>query len=244
LADARAKRLSGQVFESYADFRARIRSKNSDEIVHDTTVEWQPSTTATGKPLEKLSPEDEGNVPNDSKQQKILDQIKREIGVVEAARLILERASPEDRAQVAGMALADPSTAPNAKTLEALSWPPFPRLPPKKVAAIIQQGKKRSWNERREFGYEWRTNVFEFVKKEYTTWIPGLTQAHIKDADIHLYRIFTRCVSEGGLPEWLDVPSEVDAELRQISDPVDRLLRLLVREFERSRMQASRAAPK
>ena len=118
---------------------------------------------------------------------------------------------------------------------------PFPELNATQIASIVRHGEKRPWAGRREFGYAWKTDVFEFVRDEYGKWIPGLTQAHLKDADLDLYRFFTKQVSLQGLPAWLDVPSEPDAELRKITDPVEREKRKTWRELERNRSRQRRA---
>ena len=122
------------------------------------------------------------------------------------------------------------------------AFTPFPQLTVGQLAAIEKRAAKRSWTDRRNFGYAWKSDVFEFVSKEYKKWIPGLTQADLS-ADPDLYAKFTREVSSRGLPEWLDVPTEYDANLRRITDPVERTrliaFRALVREKKHQLRQRS-----
>jgi len=151
-------------------------------------------------------------------------------------KVILGNASPEDRALAEGMVAREESKS------NSEPEPPFPELPPGDVEAVIKHGEKRPWGKRREFGYKWTTSVFEFVQAEYGKWIPGLTQGHLKSADEGLWSFFSKRVSTHGLPNWLDVPSEPDAELRKITDPVEREQRKVAREVERKRSQARRTA--
>jgi hypothetical protein len=240
-ADVRRALLEGKPFELAEHFRENIHPNNTNELTRKNSVLSPSSETAPVKARKEPGSEDEGNVSSESKQKKTPEKAKRDLGILEAARSLLAPASPMARALVAGMILSEANAV---HDLDALSWPPFPKLSEKQIAAAITHGKKRAWNARREFGYEWQTNVFEFVKNEYAPWIPGLTHLHLKSADLPLYRFFTRTASLDGLPGWLDVPSEAAAELRQIDDPVERLVKLVAREVERLRLQASRGGPK
>jgi hypothetical protein len=117
---------------------------------------------------------------------------------------------------------------------------PFPTLDGKAIAAIAEHAKKRPWAKRREFGYEWRWNVFDFVRREYGKWIPGLTQAHLK-FDRELYRFFTRQISLEGRPDNLDVPSENEAVLRRASSRAEIEDRRFWRNVEKLRSRQRRS---
>jgi hypothetical protein len=116
---------------------------------------------------------------------------------------------------------------------------PFPTLTPAQFAAVKRHAEKRPWANRREFGYAWKADVFDFVAKEYKKWIPGLTQADLA-VDRGLYVKFAEQVGIRGLPSTLDVPTEPDAIMRRITDPVERYKKGLVREDNRSKAKQYR----
>jgi hypothetical protein len=62
----------------------------------------------------------------------------------------------------------------------------------------------------------------------------AFAKKHLHVADPLLHRAFRMCVSRnGGLPDWLDVPSEPDANLRKVTDPQQRQKLLASRELSR-----------
>jgi hypothetical protein len=77
-------------------------------------------------------------------------------------------------------------------------------------------GRERPWTRRLEFGYSQTDSVFTFVGKEYSQYIPGITQSHLRIVDRPLYVEFTEQVAAIGLPFDLDVPTKEDAELRKL----------------------------
>ena len=115
----------------------------------------------------------------------------------------------------------------------------FPKLTAAQLAAIKKHAEKRPWAKRREFGYAWRTDVFDFVAKEYKKWIPGLTQADLS-VDDDLYLKFARETWKRGLPDGLDVPTEHEATLRRITDPIERLKYEAVRNEDTLRKRRQR----
>jgi tetratricopeptide (TPR) repeat protein len=117
--------------------------------------------------------------------------------------------------------------------------PPLPVLTEKQIAAIARRAKQRPWSKRPTH----RMSAFEWVRDNFGEWIPGLLQSHLK-VDPQLYSAFTARVSREGLPDWLDVPSENEARLRNLEDPVERERLKTVREWERIRSRQRRASNK
>jgi len=108
--------------------------------------------------------------------------------------------------------------------------PPLPELTPMQIQAVIRCGKERPWSKRPTH----RMDSFKWVAENYGTWIPGLLQSHLWVADRPLFNAFaTRMKREGGLPDWLDVPSKADAILRKVTDPQQRKELLAGRELRR-----------
>ena len=115
---------------------------------------------------------------------------------------------------------------------------PLPQLTPAQIEAVRVRGRERPWSSRD--GY--RMSPFEWVRDTYREWIPGLLQSHLKIADPALYAAFAKRVSrEGGRPQWLDVPSEPEANLRNDTDPEMRAQRLAVRNYVRGRRRVARS---
>jgi hypothetical protein len=97
--------------------------------------------------------------------------------------------------------------------------PPLPELTPMQIQAVIRRGKERPWSGRAAY----HSDPFRWVADNYGEWIPGLLQKHLAAADPVLHKAFAVCVGRnGGLPDWLDVPSRCDAALRKITKPEER----------------------
>lgn len=107
------------------------------------------------------------------------------------------------------------------------------------------------WENRRERGYLWRTNVFDFIEKVYSAWLgKGLVQSDIKVLDPKLYAQFyqelcARSKREGkGAKDRmllkLKFPAEKDAALEGITDPRKRIGKEYLREKWRLEKQNSR----
>jgi len=118
--------------------------------------------------------------------------------------------------------------------------PPLPELTAKQIQAVMKRGEKQPWSERPSY----HMDAFKWVADNYKEWAgKGLLQSHLKDADPLLYNAFAKSISrKGGLPDWLDVPSETDARLRKITDPQERDNFKVVREWGRLRSRERRAA--
>ncbi|MGA7787953.1 MAG: hypothetical protein WCA56_07285 [Xanthobacteraceae bacterium] len=116
--------------------------------------------------------------------------------------------------------------------------PPIPALGPKDLAAIKRRAEKRPWSGRPTHRY----SAFLWVQENYEEWLPGLLQHHLKFDKSSLYDAFAKRVSrEGGLPEWLDVPTEAEAELRNTPDPIKRAKILTLRRLARDHTRGVRA---
>jgi hypothetical protein len=188
-----------------------------------------------------------GKKTDDAKWSKLLDQIQNEIGLVEAANLILGRASPEDRALIASMALPEHEdifqaiAAAKKEFVERrcdFSKPPLPKLSAKQIVAIKKRAKEQPWAERKD---DDKRNPFEWVRDTYRPWAgKGLLQSHLA-ADQELYGAFSRRVLRKRLPDWLDVPNESDAIMRQIADPAEQLRTLISRHLQVTRARLIRS---
>jgi len=200
-----------------------------------------------------------------------LDKTADQAAILEAARQLIELASPETCAFIAGMAL-DAQRRPRvlkptfAQSLIEIEWdralaqfapslteqqrleiwtqakavtkPPIPKLAIDQIAAIRRRAKARPWSGRARP----RMSALEWVRDNYAEWIPGLLQHHLKFDSVQLYDAFSKRVGrEGGLPDWLDVPTEDEAELRKINDPLERAKVLAVRRLNRERMRGVRS---
>jgi hypothetical protein len=166
-----------------------------------------------------------GNQTDDAKWSEILDQLQSEIGLVETARMIIERASLDDRALIAGMVLPEHedvfqaiASAKREFSLRRAEFakPPLPKLSTKQIAAVKKRANDRPWAKR---GSDGRSS-FEWVRDNYSEWVgKGLLQSHLT-ADPALYMAFAKQAKRTGLPDWLDVPTEGDAFMRRLADPV------------------------
>ena len=104
--------------------------------------------------------------------------------------------------------------------------------------AFTAHAAKHQWRTRRERGYNWNANVFEYIRDIYSDWIKKfkdagrpLTQADIKRVDSVLYNRLQHEISssEGGLPSWLDLPAARVAGLESLPES-EKARRAAVRE--------------
>lgn len=93
-------------------------------------------------------------------------------------------------------------------------------------AEFIEFAKANQWKTRRERGFEWRTDVFDFVQEVYGEWIEKmsktntpLTQADIKAVDLSLWARFQQASSKQGIPDWLALPIERRRLDEGVTDP-------------------------
>jgi hypothetical protein len=114
---------------------------------------------------------------------------------------------------------------------------PIRKLTPNELAAIKRHAEKHPWSGRPTHRY----SAFQWVQENYGKWIPGLLQQHLKFDRTSLYEAFAKRVSREGLPKWLDVPTEGDAELRNVASPLERAKLLAVRRLNRDRTRAVRS---
>jgi hypothetical protein len=97
--------------------------------------------------------------------------------------------------------------------------PPVPELTPEQIEVVKAREKERPWSKRPHY----RTSAFDWVRDNYSDWIPGLKQSHLKVVNRQLYDAFCKRVSTDGKPDWLDVPSDAEQHLRTVafSNPVE-----------------------
>jgi hypothetical protein len=121
--------------------------------------------------------------------------------------------------------------------------PAFPLLTEKQVAAVMESGRKHPWQTRTERGIDWRANVFAYVADTYRSFIPGLTLAHLRRADLPLYRFLVRKIHLEGRPPGFQVPTAFDARELTETDPGKKAVREYFRTQQRKR-RASKTAKK
>ena len=142
---------------------------------------------------------------DDAKWEGIIDEIEQGIGFVEASRLIFERASLEDRAHIAGMALPEhgnlfeaiaAASKEFAERRADFSKPPLPKLSAKQIVAITKRANARPWTERDDDPRD----PFEWVRDNYKNWVgKGLLQSHLKADETSIARL-TRASLVRGYP--------------------------------------------
>jgi tetratricopeptide (TPR) repeat protein len=152
---------------------------------------------------------------------------------------------PDNKAMAADWNRAIAEVAPTlTKNERAQIWaeaqgvtkPPIRKLTPYEVAAIKGHAERHPWGGRPTHRYP----AFQWVQENYGKWIPGLLQHHLKFDKSSLYEAFTKRVSREGLPEWLDVPTEGDAELRNAAGALERAKILAVRRLSRDETRGRR----
>jgi hypothetical protein len=154
------------------------------------------------------------------------------------SRGITQAAIPVLAAQIDALVMTRAKAEIAGRTPQAPIKPPLPELTPMQVQAVIKRGKERPWSKRPTH----RMDSFKWVADNYKEWIPGLLQSHLKVADPLLYHAFAKRMGRnGGLPNWLDVPSEADANLRKLTNPQERDKLLASRQLKRLGMQIARA---
>jgi hypothetical protein len=215
-----------------------------DNFDKDQSVSEDEETSFTGdKVVQYLRPPHGGDMTpkgkqtDDAKWSKILDQLQSEIGLVETARMIIGRASLDDRALIAGMALPEHNDVFQAIRLAKqefaerraeFSKPPLPKLTAAQIAAVKKRAKNRPWADRGDDG----RNSFEWVRDNYSEWAgEGLLQSHLT-ADPALYMAFAKQAKRTGLPDWLDVPTEGDAFMRRLANPLKQMKALVSRSLQ------------
>lgn len=114
--------------------------------------------------------------------------------------------------------------------------PPLPELTEGQIEAIKQRGRERPWSGRTTY----RMSPFEWVRDNYSEWMPGLLQSHLKTADPALYLAFVQRVTRQGRPDWLDVPSANDAKLRTVRSTDELAALKAVRNYRAKSMRRVR----
>jgi hypothetical protein len=120
----------------------------------------------------------------------------------------------------------------------AVTKPPIPELTSKQITAIERVAQRNRWSSRPTYHH----SPFDWVKEHYGRWVPGLLQPHLKLDPSPLYDAFVKRIKrEGGLPEWLDVPTQGEAELRNAVDPIQRARILAVRRLSKAQSHGVRS---
>jgi len=116
------------------------------------------------------------------------------------------------------------------------------------MEAFKAHAAAHQWKTRRERGYNWNADVFEYVRDTYGSLIEAarkagspLTQADFKIVDSNLWMRIQQVKKTQEMPEWLDVPTAKDASLRGLSEEeLEKVLaaRQSMRETEKLRREA------
>ncbi|MGD1035917.1 MAG: tetratricopeptide repeat protein [Roseiarcus sp.] len=222
-----------------------VSEASSRQQVEMDLNSWLNDVTSTPPPPEGGIMRPTRKNTDDAKPGGMFELAVGAVGVVEAAKVIVRRASPDERALIAGMALPEHEDIFQAIILAKkefaarradFSKPPLPRLSPEQLAAIKQRAKDRPWGKRGDD----KRNPFEWVRDNYKEWAGfGLLQAHLK-ADRNLYEAFAKAAKRLGLPEWLDVPTEGDALIRRLVKPEDQLRALVARHLHSATMKMAK----
>ena len=96
--------------------------------------------------------------------------------------------------------------------------------------------RDNQWKSRRENGWDWQADVYDFISDIYGKWVgKGLTQADLKAVDEQLWMAFQKKKQFVVVPANLYLPTEAEARLAAINDPMDRQKLLIIREWERAK---------
>ena len=97
---------------------------------------------------------------------------------------------------------------------------------------------QHQWRDRRHDGYEWRTDIFEFLQDQYSSWVSqGMTQADLKNVDLQAYKALRKRldVLKDSFPEDFHIPTKRDAALLRCETDEERAELLAYRSYERKR---------
>ncbi len=117
--------------------------------------------------------------------------------------------------------------------------------------AFVEFANANQWDTRRDRGFAWKTDVFDYIETVYAPWRGnGLLQSDIKAVDPKLYAQLHKQLSaiddpgeRAAIVERLQLPKEnsEDALRMLVSDPVERAEISIVRRRERERVAKYRA---
>ncbi len=119
---------------------------------------------------------------------------------------------------------------------------------PKRVSDLAEFREyvaANQWSTRTDRGLSGRYGVLNYIRDFYGPWIQkaaeeGLrfSQYDLKQADPVLYDRFQQISDK---PSWLDLPSEDEANLREIKDPLEKAILLGIRKKKRDEKRAERS---
>ena len=95
-----------------------------------------------------------------------------------------------------------------------------------------------SWPSRKERGYSYRQNPYDFIREVYREWIGKMTLSDLKAVDEPLWWAVHK--SKESMPDDVYLPTEAEAELNDIEDPRARAIVEEAREMNRTRMKLLR----
>lgn len=96
------------------------------------------------------------------------------------------------------------------------------------------------WQDRREQGYSWRADIFDFLRDKYAVWLSeGLTQADIKKVDPKGYKALRNRldVAKDSFPDDFSIPTSWDATLAACQTDEERFELEAARSYHRKRKE-------
>jgi hypothetical protein len=153
------------------------------------------------------------------------------------ARGVPQSMRPDLAAEIDALVMARTEVASHAAKTPVK--PPLPQLAPKQIQAVLKRGEKRPWSARAD---DDRRSPFEWIRDNYSEWIPGLLQSHLRSADFKLWQALQSRISGDGMPDWLDLPSKKEAHDRAIIDPEKKARLIMRRQSGRESLRLKRAS--
>lgn len=118
----------------------------------------------------------------------------------------------------------------------------------KDVPEFQEYVAKNLWTNRRNNGFDWRCDVFAFIRKVYAPWLgQGLVQSDIKACDPKLYAQLHKQLTamtpgeKTAILTSLKLPTESEARLEALEDPEQREALLEARRLAKEAMRLVRA---
>jgi hypothetical protein len=110
--------------------------------------------------------------------------------------------------------------------------------PLRQTKEFQRHASENQWSTRRERGFPWRYNIFDFLRDVYSDWVErGMTQADLKNVDADAYRALRSRLDgkKEAFPDDFYIPTSREAALDRCETQEERERLLIVREYERER---------
>jgi hypothetical protein len=108
---------------------------------------------------------------------------------------------------------------------------------------FIEHAKNNQWADRRDNGYPWKMDVFQFIANEYGEWLDTgkMVQADLRSVDTKLYQEFHKRLANGvSMPTWLKLPTKADKVMADAKTPEEKrtieVLRVYFRQQKKQQL--------